>query len=99
MSQLSAVLDVFETTKRPLSLREIAVKLDMPQSMLEAMIGFWVQKGKLREVNRPTVCNTCGSASGCPFVTDLPKQYALAKNMPVDEVNGAACTIPGCGCS
>lgn len=98
MSQLGAVLDIFETTKRPLSLREIAVKLDMPQSMLEAMIGFWVQKGKLREVNQPSICNTCGSASGCPFITDLPKQYALAKNLPDEELIAEACNLPGCGC-
>lgn len=77
MSQLGAILTIFETSEYPLSLREIAVKLDMSQPMLEAMLSFWVQKGKLREINQPTACKTCETASGCPFITDLPKQYAL----------------------
>lgn len=84
MSLLKDVLDAFKDTAQPLSLAQLARRLDVEQGLVEDMIAYWVQKGKLRDASIANACNTprhCASCAigknGCPFVMQMPKRYEL----------------------
>lgn len=75
---LRQVLQQFEDSTQPRSLTQMARELDMPVSMLEGMIAYWVRKGKLREVGGAAACGTCSKAGSCHFVPQMPRTYELA---------------------
>lgn len=64
---------------------EIARALDLSVAHLDAMIQFWVRKGKIRISGSVTDCGTCAKNGNCPFVVALPRTYEL-----VTEEDGAA---------
>ncbi len=90
---LRQVLEQFEQTQTAVSLPQMARALGIERGMLQTMIDYWVRKGKLREVGAP-VCQTCGSASGCPFIVALPRCYELATADSPTTLEPVAC---GCG--
>lgn len=83
VSKLRQVLEAFKDTPHPLSLRQLSLQLNIDQALLEDMIGYWVRKGKLRDINAETGCNSssCGGCTivdeRCPFIVEIPKRYAL----------------------
>ncbi len=73
---LRQVLNVFDESSGPLTLSQVARELDVEKGVLEEMIRYWVRKGELREVSTQSrLCASCGSASGCPLIIDLPRYY------------------------
>lgn len=91
---LKQVLELFEFSPQPLSLPEMARILGVEPGMLEAMIEYWVRKGKLREAGDTAgSCVLCGSRTECPFVVRLPRRYELATGLP-PQTDGA----PPCSC-
>lgn len=78
MTVLKQVLQTFEQANRPVSLAQMARDLRVEPAILEDMIGYWVRKGKLREV-AASGCESCGLKSDCcaPMVK-LPRRYELA---------------------
>lgn len=91
-SKLRQVLNAFEDAERPCTLAQLARDLDMSPGMLEGMIDHWVRRGKLRPVHGANACNTCGGASGCPFIMQMPPTYELvtADSPALDDL--PACT-------
>jgi len=78
-SMLRQVLTISETAEKPLSLPQIAHKLDVSTARLEEMLQFWVRKDKLRVSGSATVCSTCGTKGASPFVLALPRTYELVR--------------------
>lgn len=76
-STLRQVLAVFETAQQPLSMPQLARALDVSSAQLDAMIQFWVRKGKIRISGSVTDCGTCAKHGSCPFVLTLPRTYEL----------------------
>ena len=94
---LRDVLTLFETAERPLTINEMARRLEITPGMLESMIDYWVRKGKLRDASTVRSCNTCGGAEGCPFVGKMPRRYVLADSLPVlHGCDPAPRTFSGC---
>lgn len=91
---LRDVLEAFKDTSQPLSLRQLAHKLNVDQSLVEDMIGYWVRKGKIRDTSVDSTCSTgsCGSCGiakdGCPFVLQMPKRYELVTEDPKPIMSG-----------
>ncbi len=87
-STLRQVLNAFETADQPRTLTQLARELDIAPNMLEGMIMHWVQRGKLRPVHSATACSTCGSATKCPFIMQMPPAYELATGdtAPPDDI-------------
>ncbi len=85
MSVLKQVLEVFQETRQPLSIPQIARQLGIETALVEEMIAFWVRKGKLRDVSACTDnCQTCSSrAGGCPFIVQIPRRYEWVTTPPV----------------
>ena len=75
---LREVLNAFEEAG-PLSLAQLARRLDVEPGTLDDMIQFWVNKGKLREASNPG-CAACGIQHGCPIVTTMPRRYERVPN-------------------
>ncbi len=76
-SKLREVLNHFEQQSRALSLADLAHELGIEAELLQEMIGYWVRKGKLRQVSADS-CASCGCSAGCPLPTTLPRRYELA---------------------
>ena len=76
---LRQVLHAFEATAQPLSLSQMAQQLDLPPSMLEGMIAYWVRKGKIREVGGAAPCGSCSKSSGCHYMPEIPRSYELVR--------------------
>ena len=77
-SILREVLTRIENNTGPVSLTEMAAELHIDTGTLEGMLDHWVRKGKLRRTGgNATMCGTCGSAEGCPFVMRMPRSYEL----------------------
>lgn len=74
---LREVLNYFEKQSRALSLTDLARELRVEPALLQEMIGYWVRKGKLRQVSADS-CGSCGCSAGCPLPTTLPRRYELA---------------------
>ncbi|MBZ0316473.1 MAG: FeoC-like transcriptional regulator [Anaerolineae bacterium] len=75
MTQLREVLTAFENTTMPLSVKALARQLRVEPGLLDGMIQFWVQKGRLRVVE--SHCGSCGMKHGCNMVGTPPKLYEL----------------------
>lgn len=97
-SPLRDVLNAFEDRGTALSLKQLARQLDISEGMLEMMIGHWVKKGRLREVSNPDNCQTCGGASGCPFIMQMPRMYELVRESDTQTPENLY-DCGGCGCS
>lgn len=96
---LRTVLTAFEDARQPLSLKELAVQLDVTPGLLDGMLAHWIRKGKLREVSSATTCGSCGGAAGCPFMMHMPRTYELVTDIPIaDGAPPALPARPGCGC-
>lgn len=95
MATLRQVLDHFEHQSGAVSLAALARELGIEPPMLQEMIGYWVRKGRLRQVSDPACNATCGSncARGCPFVFAMPAAYEL---VPVEAVSVATEKCPRC---
>ena len=96
---LRQVLQKFEGSDRPLSLRQMARELDIAPGMLDGMIAHWVRKGRLREVDHSlSHCATCGGAEGCPFIPkNIPRRYELVTGDQPSEPDSPSCTCAHCG--
>jgi hypothetical protein len=71
------VLDLFENATGPLSLPQVARRLNISQVRLEGMIHYWIRKGRIRESVSLTECGSCGHQGACPFVMDMPRTYEV----------------------
>lgn len=81
---LHQVLREIEQARGPLSLSELARKLEIDRSTLDGMLSFWVRKGRIRvsDVDGQTCatgggCGNCGGGAGCPFAGTAPRTFAL----------------------
>jgi hypothetical protein len=73
VTKLREVLRAFEQARGPISLDDLSRQLGVDRGTLEAMLDFWVRKGRLRGVNPaqlPDGCTACSTASGCPFAVN-----------------------------
>jgi len=96
MSQLRDVLDRFAEQRGPLSVNRMAKDMGVTPAMLNDMIGYWVRKGKLREVNSGgQACTTCGVKSACPFVVNLPRYYELVTDDTLPDDSAPPCSCGG----
>lgn len=86
---LQQVLHEIEHARGPLSLGDLARKLDIDRGTLDGMLAFWVRKGRIvvSDVDGQTCatgggCGSCGSAAGCPFAGKAPRTFALVMEEP-----------------
>jgi hypothetical protein len=91
-SQLREVLNRFDDQSAPRSLKQMAREMQLEPNTLQAMIDYWVRKGKLREVNTGTACVTCGTKGACPFIVQMPRIYERVSD------DAAVPALP-CACS
>lgn len=98
MTVLRQVLQTFEQANRPLSLAQMAQQLNLEPAMLEAMIGYWVRKGRVRETAAPA-CGSCGLRQGCAPLISLPRRYELASAESSNTPSNDAPDQPPCGCA
>jgi hypothetical protein len=82
---LHQVLHEIEQAQGPLSLNELARKLDVDRSVLDGMLSFWARKGRIlvSDVDGQTCasgggCGSCGGGPSCPFAGTAPRTFALA---------------------
>lgn len=76
-TKLREVLQLFEKTRGPLSLNDMALELGIPPGMLQGMLDYWVRKGKIRECGGESACAACGCARTCSYVPNMPRRYEL----------------------
>jgi hypothetical protein len=87
---LHEVLEEFERTQGPMTLDQLARRLDVERSALEGMVDYWVRKGRLRDDQQATALGATfcgGSACGiacpgplrCPHATAGPRSFSLVK--------------------
>jgi hypothetical protein len=82
---LHQVLREIEQARGPLSLNELARKLEIDRSVLDGMLSFWARKGRIlvSDIDGQTCASgggcggTCGGAAGCPFAGTAPRTFAL----------------------
>lgn len=81
---LQQVLREIEQARGPLSLGDLAHKLEVDRGTLEGMLAFWVRKGRIAmsDVDGQTCvsgngCGGCASTTGCPFAGLAPRTFAL----------------------
>lgn len=98
VSKLSQVLTLFEEAQCPLTMREIARRLDVSPAQLDGMLHYWVRKNHIREVGTPTDCGTCSSNGRCPFVMEMPRSYELVTDDVIPLDAGSTCGHKGCNC-
>lgn len=95
MSQLREVLQQFEQRDGAVSLNRMARDMALEPGVLQDMIGYWVRKGKLREVvGESKTCHSCGIKSACPFIIAMPRYYELVR-----EGERGTDDAPPCSCS
>uniref|UniRef100_A0A7C1FDM6 Transcriptional regulator HTH-type FeoC domain-containing protein n=1 Tax=Caldilinea aerophila TaxID=133453 RepID=A0A7C1FDM6_9CHLR len=86
------VLQEIEAAQGPLTLDELSHRLDIDRSALEAMIQFWVRKGRLIDNQAPFqaplnatgfACSArhcsahCSMAQACPHMSQMPRIVSL----------------------
>jgi biotin operon repressor len=92
-STLRQVLTIFETANEPLSLPQIARELGVSDAHLEAMIQFWVRKGRLvddavaaGQAATVCACHACGrncpGPQNCSFALKCPRTITLLDRAP-----------------
>jgi len=99
---LQQVLREIEQARGPLSLGDLAHKLNVDRSTLDGMLTFWVRKGRIvvSDSEAQTCatgggCGSCDSSTGCPFAGAAPRTFALVMDkQPAPPVTGGGC---GCG--
>jgi hypothetical protein len=99
---LQQVLREIEQARGPLSLGDLARKLNVDRGTLDGMLTFWVRKGRIvvSDVDGQTCatgggCGSCDSSTGCPFAGAAPRTFALVGDKPpAPPVTGGGC---GCG--
>ncbi len=85
---LQQILQELEATQGPVSLSDLARKLDVERSALEGMIEFWVRKGRLKDDTQEanaiySLCNSAACGGSCPAsqechpVTKMPRTFSL----------------------
>ncbi|MBK9121719.1 MAG: hypothetical protein IPM16_01170 [Chloroflexi bacterium] len=99
VSQLREVLNRFEDQSVPVSISHLAHEMGLEVGIVRDMIGYWVRKGRLREVGVQTAtCHTCGVHGACPFVVTLPVYYEVVRAGDDTSVDApCACGVGGCG--
>lgn len=98
-SQLREVLNRFEDQAVPVSISRLAHDMGLDVGIVRGMIGYWVRKGRLREVGVQTAaCQTCGTHGACPFVVSLPVYYELVRPGDDAAVAAAPCTCGATSC-
>ena len=82
---LNQVLQEIKTAQGPLTIQELCLRLSVDRSALEAMIHFWVRKGRIQDEAHisgdPKVgsCGTsCGGIHNCSFIAKMPKTYSIS---------------------
>ncbi len=91
---LREVLARFTEQAAPLSVSQLAREMAIEPGLLHDMIGYWVRKGKLREiVGSSQACTACGSQRDCPFIVALPRYYELAGS--ADDAAPPPCACGG----
>ena len=77
---LREIIQMFEQNERPGTLKEMAARLNVQDSVLEGMLDMLVRKGTLIEIGGEiNTCRSCGGAKGCPYIVNQPKSYMLAR--------------------
>ncbi|MHB8894579.1 MAG: FeoC-like transcriptional regulator [Candidatus Geothermincolia bacterium] len=68
------ILSEIEKVNGPVTVKDLAARLDIEESALEPMLEFLEKKGKL-SLYRPSDCDTCGvvSCKTCVFGLDCPQ--------------------------
>lgn len=80
---LRRVLQEIEEARGPLSLSDLAQRLQVDQGTLEGMIAFWVRKGRIDPGHvegqscATGACGGCAGASACPFAGPAPRTFML----------------------
>lgn len=85
---LHQVLNEIESARGTISLRALALKLNIEESALEGMLSFWVRKGRLKAdevfgdldgapVCQSSGCSGCAGVTQCPFVVQTPRVYEV----------------------
>jgi hypothetical protein len=95
MTRLRALLTLLEDSREPMTLTQMARLLDVPDPLVEDMLGYWVRKGRVRMVATATGCAACGVRGKCPFIAEMPRGYELVtgETIPLD----APTLTCGCG--
>ena len=85
---LQQVLRELEATQGPVSLSDLARKLDIERNALKGMIEFWVRKGRLKDDAQEAkviyglcsgaICGeSCSTSQKCHIVTAGPRTFSL----------------------
>lgn len=92
MTILRQILETFEQANEPLSLTQVARRLEVEPHLLEAMMAYWVRKGAIREVTT-SGCAACSLKNHCAPLLTLPRRYER-----VTGEDGALPAPPPCAC-
>ncbi|NJK82203.1 MAG: hypothetical protein HC893_10485 [Chloroflexaceae bacterium] len=86
---LQQVLHEIEQAREPLSLNDLARRLEIDPGTLDGMLTFWVRKGRIvvRDGDESTCttgsgCGSCASTVGCPFAGKAPRTFMLKGEEP-----------------
>jgi hypothetical protein len=71
---LREVLNAFRDQTEPVSMAQLSRQLELSPAMLNEMIAYWVNRGRLRLSTGENNCTTCG-VNECPFVMCMPRSY------------------------
>lgn len=83
---LRSVLQAIESAHGPVHVAALSQQLGIDRAALEGMISYWVQKGRLQDLDAVASCDDrhnhghCGSGcggGGCNFVARMPKSYTI----------------------
>lgn len=89
---LRRVINEIEQVHGVITLKELSRTLNIEPGALSGMIDYLVQKGHIRDDDRPAAnsASTCASAAcgsscagmaACPFIAKMPKTYSLPTHM------------------
>ena len=99
-SNLGQLLSLIENSRTPLSIGELACKLDISTDRVHAMIQFWVKKGRIRQITLPSECNSCSKIRKCAFIIDMPSSYeSVSQGEFIQSRVSNPCWDSSCGCS
>jgi hypothetical protein len=82
---LRQILRELERIRGPVRLEELSLRLGVERSALEAMIDFWVRKGRLKEERAAALVGNCADGEcpescpgtkSCPLVPRLPHSFS-----------------------
>jgi hypothetical protein len=93
MTKLRDCLTLFEQTAEPLTIAEMARRLDVSPAQVEGMLAHWTRKGKVRPSTQIANCGSCHQSEGCPYVLEMPGGYELVtavEPLPVISCHGRA---------